>query len=356
EFEILSPRYSRVMSAIDMEHCEPSQDGILYCPQGDHYEIAYYVRNVYPPIQELQPKVLLVVVIFVLCFVVGICGNSSILTLIRGVMADRRIRTGRQGDNAILYIAALCVCDFLMSLSLPPAILDSVIGFWIFGTWMCKLHHVCGSVGRIASTFLITAMSFDRYVAVCHPHHTYLRSRSFVLGVITCLSVLAFFLLLPMLTYAKANEMVLHELKAMDSYNITRVRVFKCSDMMPPPIFYWFTTTTFVLGYVVPLILIVFFNMRLIRKLCVHKRVLPQSSIPLRRIVMYTVLIAAVYFVCWTPYWFSVLYAIVMSLVGLPTTTSELLLFVIYCVHLLPYFGSSSNWILYGLLNTQLQV
>ncbi|PIO61922.1 hypothetical protein TELCIR_16539, partial [Teladorsagia circumcincta] len=72
---------------------------------------------------ELQPKVLLVVVVFVLCFVVGVCGNSSILTLIRGVMADRRARTRRQGDNAILYIAALCVCDFLMSLSLPPAIL-----------------------------------------------------------------------------------------------------------------------------------------------------------------------------------------------------------------------------------------
>ncbi|KHJ76745.1 hypothetical protein OESDEN_23635, partial [Oesophagostomum dentatum] len=159
-----------------------------------------------------------------------------------------------------------------------------------------------------------------------------------------------------MLTYAKAKEMVLHELKAMDSFNITRVRVFKCSDMMPPPIFYWFTSTTFILGYVVPLILIVFFNWKLLRKLYVHKRVLPRSTIPLRRVVMYTVLIAAVYFVCWTPYWFSVLYAIVMSLAGLPTTTSELLLFVIYCVHLLPYFGSSSNWILYGLLNTQLQV
>ncbi|EYC10576.1 hypothetical protein Y032_0054g2442 [Ancylostoma ceylanicum] len=113
---------------------------------------------------------------------------------------------------------------------------------------------------------------------------------------------------------------------------------------------------TFILGYIVPLILIVFFNWKLIRKLCVHKRILPRSAIPLRRVVMYTVLIAAVYFVCWTPYWFSVLYAIVMSLAGLPTTNSELLLFVIYCVHLLPYFGSSSNWILYGLLNTQLQM
>ncbi|KAK6014709.1 7 transmembrane receptor, partial [Ostertagia ostertagi] len=353
---------------------------------------------------ELQPKVLLVVVVFVLCFVVGVCGNSSILTLIRGVMADRRARTRRQGDNAILYIAALCVCDFLMSLSLPPAILDSVIGFWIFGTWMCKLHHVCGSVGRIVSTFLITAMSFDRYVAICHPHHTYLRSRSFVLGVISCefqfmkFCNISTFSILYMLQFAKIHrrqvfqfwrsfffyrclptperrEMVLHELKALDSFNITRVSGVFTNGRIGTILLLF---RTFILGYVVPLILIVFFNWKLIRKLYVHKRsaifmpkkrisdrisvvngydcrVLPRSSIPLRRVVMYTVLIAAVYFVCWTPYWFSVLYAIVMSLVGLPTTNSELLLFVIYCVHLLPYFGSSSNWILYGLLNTQLQ-
>ncbi|CAD6198599.1 unnamed protein product [Caenorhabditis auriculariae] len=359
EFEIYTTGYSRVMASIETERCRTLPDGILLCPrllengtQSGHF----WVRNVYPPIQELQPKVLIVVVVFVLCFIVGVCGNSSIITIIRGVMEDRRKRLKRSGDNAILYIAALCVCDFLMSLSLPPAILDSVIGFWIFGTWMCKIHHICGSVSRIVSTFLITAMSFDRYVAVCYPHQHRLRSRTFVLGVITCLSTVAFVLLLPMLTYARAKEMVLHELHAPESANITRVRVFKCSDMMPAPIFYWFTSTTFILGYVVPLILIVYFNLKLINNLYAHKRVLPRSAIPVRRVVIYTVLIAAVYFVCWTPYWFSVLYAIVMSLLGKSATHSELLLFVIYCVHLLPYFGTSSNWILYGLLNTQLQM
>ncbi|CAI5448776.1 unnamed protein product [Caenorhabditis angaria] len=349
--------YSPIMAAINTDLCQTQPDGILFCPKtAENDQGPFWVRNVYPPIQELQPKVLIVVVIFVLCFIVGVCGNSSIITIIRGVMEDRQKRMKRHGDNAILYIAALCVCDFLMSLSLPPAILDSVIGFWIFGTTMCKLHHICGSVGRIVSTFLITAMSFDRYVAVCYPHQHRLRSRNFVLSTILCLSTIAFVLLLPMLTYAKAKEMVLHELKAHDSQNITRVRVFKCSDMMPAPVFYWFTSTTFILGYVVPLILIVYFNLKLINKLYAHKRVLPRSAIPVRRVVVYTVLIAAVYFVCWTPYWFSVLYAIVMSLLELHTTNSEWVLFAIYCVHLLPYFGSSSNWILYGLLNTQLQM
>uniref|UniRef100_A0A1I7V4M2 G_PROTEIN_RECEP_F1_2 domain-containing protein n=1 Tax=Caenorhabditis tropicalis TaxID=1561998 RepID=A0A1I7V4M2_9PELO len=286
EFEIYKEHYSRLMASINASMCQEQPDGILYCP--NHTGGPVWVRNVYPPIQELQPKVLIVVVVFVLCFIVGVCGNSSIITIIRGVVEDRRKRMKRHGDNAILYIGALCVCDFVMSLSLPPAILDSVIGFWIFGTTMCKVHHVFGSVGRIASTFLITAMSFDRYVAVCYPHQHRLRSRTFVISTIVCLSAIAFVLLLPMLTYASAKEMVLHELKAHESANITRVRVFKCSDMMPGPIFYWFTSTTFILGYVVPLILIVYFNLKLINKLYAHKRVLPRSAIPVRRVVVYT--------------------------------------------------------------------
>lgn len=109
--------------------------------------------------------------------------------------------------------------------------------------------------------------------------------------------------------------------------------------------------------------------MRLLNKLKVFNiiqnyflffRILPRSGIPLRRISIYTILIAVFYFICWTPYWCSVLYAIYMSLTSddedIRTQSSELLLFIIYCVHLLPYFGSASNWILYGLLNTQLQI
>ncbi|KAI3414182.1 hypothetical protein GPALN_011639 [Globodera pallida] len=227
-------------------------------------------------------------------------------------------------------------------------------------------HHVCGSVGRIVSTFLITALSFDRWVAVCHPYKRNFRSRKFVIGTILALWTLAFLLLLPMLTYARANEILLHQLRLPDQQrvgvvNITRVRVFKyvgCSDMLPPLVFYWFTSSTFVLGYCVPLVLIVYFNSRLIRKLYRHTKQL-RSGIPLRRITTYTSLIAALYFICWTPYWCTVLYAIWMNAFGgdgRSESTSDMLLFIIYCLHLLPYVGSATNWILYGLLNTQLQM
>ncbi|VDM28438.1 unnamed protein product [Toxocara canis] len=93
--------------------------------------------------------------------------------------------------------------------------------------------------------FQITAMSFDRFVAVCHPHKHAYRSRKFILSVIAGVCAVAFLLLLPMLTYARANEVLLHQLRQADPVNrrenVTRVRVYKCSDMMPPYVFYWFT-------------------------------------------------------------------------------------------------------------------
>jgi hypothetical protein len=163
-----------------------------------------------------------------------------------------------------------------------------------------------------------------------------------------------------MLTYASSTEVPLTQHRVQDTltggFNITRVRVYKCSDMMPSYVFYWFTCSTFALGYVVPLVLIIFFNTRLIRKLCRHTKIIKKTGIPLKRIAIYTILIAVVYFLVWTPYWCSVLYAIYMNLMQEQTEPSPMLVFIIYCIHLLPYAGSASNWILYGLLNTQLQV
>ena len=109
----------------NLQDCSDTGHGTLICA-GFNKEI--FVRNVYPPIQELQSRVLFVVIIFVICFIVGICGNASVWTIIRGILNERknsRSLNRRNRDNAILYIAALCVVDFLMSLSLPPAILVS---------------------------------------------------------------------------------------------------------------------------------------------------------------------------------------------------------------------------------------
>lgn len=114
-----------VPTIANLEDCSATGHGTFKCLDFPK-EIA--IRNVYPPIQELQPRVLTVVIIFVICFIVGICGNASVWTIIRGILNERkscRVANRKNRDNAILYILALCLVDFLMSLSLPPAILVS---------------------------------------------------------------------------------------------------------------------------------------------------------------------------------------------------------------------------------------
>jgi hypothetical protein len=115
----------------------------------------------YPSLKNPDTAVFTVASIYLICFVIGICGNASTLTVIFGLgtpQGNRRKSSvstmSSTSDCFRIYVAALCIVDTLVLLSLPWAIVDSLIGFWIFGTAACKIHHLFGSVGRIASTLL----------------------------------------------------------------------------------------------------------------------------------------------------------------------------------------------------------
>uniref|UniRef100_A0AC35TYN3 G_PROTEIN_RECEP_F1_2 domain-containing protein n=1 Tax=Rhabditophanes sp. KR3021 TaxID=114890 RepID=A0AC35TYN3_9BILA len=353
-----TPDRKHALSPIDsMEQCDHVTGENYICFNGT---TNVNLRNTYPSIQEVAPRHLFLVCFYSACFLIGICGNSSIMTIIHNVLTKRAGSryVHKQKDYTIFYIGSLCVVDFVMLLSLPTCISDIVIGFWMFGTWICKLHHVCSSLGRVVSTFIITAMSFDRYIAVCHPLKSSFRSKKCVMVIVFSVSSIALILLSPLLGYAESVE-ILHKQTdrydpQLDVYNVTRIRFYKCTDNMPPEVILFFTLSTFILGYAIPLILIVFFNVQIITTLRKHQQTLPSSGIPITRISIYTSLIAVTYFVFWTPYWLSNIYSFMKS----NTTNnglSESLVFILYCIHMLPYIGCASNWIFYGLLNTQLQ-
>uniref|UniRef100_A0A0N4Z9L5 G_PROTEIN_RECEP_F1_2 domain-containing protein n=1 Tax=Parastrongyloides trichosuri TaxID=131310 RepID=A0A0N4Z9L5_PARTI len=349
----------RAITPIDsMAQCTHLKDHRYSCLNNS---VQVNLLNIYPHIPEIKSRFLINIAIFCFCFILGICGNSSILTIIRSVLSKRTSnrQNKRQKDYAFYYIISLCVVDMVMLMSLPTCILDLIIGFWLFGTWICKLHHVSSSVGRVISTFLITAMSFDRYMAVCHPLKLTYRSKKFVTATCASAAFLALILLSPLLGYAKSIEILHGQFEQYDNnlgiYNVTRVRFYKCIDNMPVNVAFLFTISTFILGFLIPLILIVFFNAQIISRLYRHTKVLPTSGIPLLRISMYTILIAVLYFVCWTPYWVTNIYSFFTTGES-ESNHQELLTFIMYCVHGLPYIGCASNWILYGLLNTQLQV
>ncbi|GMS95692.1 hypothetical protein PENTCL1PPCAC_17867 [Pristionchus entomophagus] len=137
---------------------------------------------------------------------------------------------------------------------------------------------------------------------------------------------------------------------------------------MPRQVFFLFTYSTFTLGFILPLSLIVYFDYNLLRQLHIHIRQHPTSDIPLRRIFRYTIVISVIYFIGWTPYWWSVIYGSYLlqdntrsqvdgpSLIDIayPNYKKDAL-FTIYLLHAFPYLAVATNWIFYGLLNTQLQ-
>lgn len=49
----------------------------------------------------------------------------------------------------------------------------------MFGSVPCKLHAVLENFGKILSSLILMAMSFDRYAGVCLPQQKRLRSRAF---------------------------------------------------------------------------------------------------------------------------------------------------------------------------------
>ena len=55
-----------------------------------------------------------------------------------------------------------------MGSSIPQGT-DVFLGFWPFGNALCKAVVSIDYYNMFTSTFTLTVMSMDRYVAVCHP-------------------------------------------------------------------------------------------------------------------------------------------------------------------------------------------
>uniref|UniRef100_A0A0N4UK90 G_PROTEIN_RECEP_F1_2 domain-containing protein n=1 Tax=Dracunculus medinensis TaxID=318479 RepID=A0A0N4UK90_DRAME len=97
-------------------------------------------------------------------FLFGLCGNVSVITLIR------QVHSSVPYDNTMIFILFLCCVDLASVLPLPMAIVDQLLGFWVFGTVCCKIYRMLEHVGRALSTFILAAMAFDRFQRVWYPH------------------------------------------------------------------------------------------------------------------------------------------------------------------------------------------
>lgn len=74
------------------------------------------------------------------------------------------------------------------------------------------------------------------------------------------------------------------------------------------------------------------------------------------RVSVLTLAMAFFYFVCWAPFWLATVYAVYLEHRGNESgTVPPIFVYFMYFIHALPFTNSAVNWILYGMLNRQLQ-
>lgn len=107
-----------------------------------------------------------------LILVTGLVGQTLVIIILTG-----RRRKGIQpphGTDTLLL--ALSAADLLLLLCLPFHTSAITLGFWPFGSFMCKAISFLGVACSAASVFTLAALAVTRYLTVVHPTWTY-RSR-----------------------------------------------------------------------------------------------------------------------------------------------------------------------------------
>lgn len=98
---------------------------------------------------------------YAILFFVGTFGNGLVL-----ISITRSVRLRTVTNTYLLNIA---IADFLLLLSIPFLIITILANGWIFGNILCKMYYNFIHINQYVGSLLLAALSFDRYLAVCHP-------------------------------------------------------------------------------------------------------------------------------------------------------------------------------------------
>ena len=98
---------------------------------------------------------------YTILFLIGAFGNGLVII---SILRSSRLRTVTN-----TYLLNIAIADFLLLLSIPFLIVTILANGWIFGNILCKMYYNFIHINQYVSSLLLAALSFDRYLAVCHP-------------------------------------------------------------------------------------------------------------------------------------------------------------------------------------------
>ncbi|XP_067384362.1 galanin receptor type 1-like [Channa argus] len=107
-----------------------------------------------------------------LILVTGLLGQTLVITILTGRRRNK-IQPPHGTDTLLLVLGA---ADLLLLICLPFHTAAITLGFWPFGSFLCKAISFLGVACSTASVFTLAALAVTRYLTVVHPTWVY-RSR-----------------------------------------------------------------------------------------------------------------------------------------------------------------------------------
>ncbi|GCB60445.1 hypothetical protein scyTo_0011138 [Scyliorhinus torazame] len=232
-----------------------------------------------------------------------------------------------------IFVFNLSLVDLLFLLGMPFLIHQLVgNGTWHFGAAMCTIITTLDSNSQITSTYILTVMSFDRYLATVHPlKSTYMRTPSVATLVICLVWLMSFLTIIPVWLYT--GLMPLPD------------GTVGCALLLPNPTtdIYWFTLYQFMVAFAIPLVIICIIYFKILQHMSTSVAPLPQRNLRMRtrKVTRMAVAICSTFFVCWGPYY-------IFQLVHLSIEKPSLAFFYMYNFAIsLGYANSCINPFLY---------
>ncbi|KAL7076260.1 hypothetical protein ACQ4LE_004616 [Meloidogyne hapla] len=329
---------------------------------------------------------------YAILFLLGTLGNGLVIVMIGNVLStlnrnrqksgagpSRKMLAQASAVHVFIYVLGLSIVDLFVIMHLPMLIFEMLEGQWIFGGGMCKLYWFGESVNKLLSSFLMTVLSWDRFMAVCYPIRSIgMRTNTVAISVLASCTFIATLLLYPVLKESQVYQVNrLTGLRLVDEEIIAASQnnnlnfptpqphqiVLKCVFDTNSPFFMLYT---FTVGYIIPAMLITFFYAQVIIKLRndalairkhseghMHAPSPSVSSARLHKVTKRIVAVILFYFFCWTPYWL----LNIMSQFGLIVVSWSTLTLssVFFAAHFLVCFNSAANPVLYALINRELR-
>ncbi|XP_010001611.1 PREDICTED: melanin-concentrating hormone receptor 1-like [Chaetura pelagica] len=226
--------------------------------------------------------------LFGIICLLGIIGNSLVICTVLK-------KSTPSSSVPDIFIISLSMVDLLFLLGMPFLIHQLLgNGTWHFGETMCTIITALDANSQFTSTYILTAMSLDRYLATVYPFtSTRFRKRPVAILVICVLWALSFLSITPVWMYAQLIPLP--------------GGLLGCGICLPDPQrdMYWYTLYQFFLVFAIPFVLITVAYKRILIKMAKSSEALmSQRSTRARtkKLTRTAIAICMAFFICWAPF------------------------------------------------------